>query len=185
MAFGRGKKLEAHKYPLHNPQTMTKPRLALILIPLIFLSSSLVPSYALYFLITVLYMHHNPLISDLSFYSWKPGYMLFLELFDTVLMKSTKIHSSLQTLTHNLTPPLCKNYPINIPIIPIVSEFHPYSSCLIYIPLETHRPTKATEAILKLIMLRIGSQWRSRRTGVIRQNLRSFFDNYLSMRILY
>ena len=31
-------------------------------IPLKFLSSSLVPSYALYFLITVLYMHHNPSI---------------------------------------------------------------------------------------------------------------------------
>ena len=36
---------------------MAKPRLALILIPLIFLSSSLVPSYAFHFLITVLYMH--------------------------------------------------------------------------------------------------------------------------------
>ena len=34
---------------------MAKPRLALILIPLIFLSSSLVPSYAFHFLITVLY----------------------------------------------------------------------------------------------------------------------------------
>ena len=51
--------------------------------------------------ITVLYMHHNPSISDLSFCSCKPGYMLFLELFDTVLMKSTKIHSPLQTLIHN------------------------------------------------------------------------------------
>ena len=60
-----------------------------------YLSSSLVPSYALYFLITVLYMHHNPSISDLSFCSCKPGYMFFLELFDTVLMKSTKIHSPL------------------------------------------------------------------------------------------
>ena len=43
-------------------------------IPLIFLSSSLVPSYALYFLITVLYVHHNPSIS-LFFCSCKPGYM--------------------------------------------------------------------------------------------------------------
>ena len=53
---------------------MAKPRLALILIPLIFLSSSLVPSYALYFLITVLYLHLNPSISDLTFCSCKPGW---------------------------------------------------------------------------------------------------------------
>ena len=52
----------------------------------------------------------------------QPGYMLFLELFDTVLMKSTKIHSSLQTLTHNLTPPSPQKLPLNIPI---VSKFHP------------------------------------------------------------
>ena len=89
---------------------MAKPRLALILIPLIFLSSSLVPSYALYVLITVLYMHHNPPISDLSFRSCRSGYMLSLKLIDTVPMKTTQIHSSLQTLTHNLTPPLCKYY---------------------------------------------------------------------------
>ena len=94
---------------------MAKPRLALILIPLIFLSSSLVPSYALYFLVTVLYMHLNPPISDLSFCSCKPGYMLSLELFDTVLMKTTKIHSSLQSLTHNLY----KNYPLTSPSFPL------------------------------------------------------------------
>ena len=140
MAIGRGKKLKAYKYPLTFPKWW--PSLALILIPLIFLSSSLVPSYALYFLITVLYMHHNPSISDLSFSSCKPGYMLFLELFDTVLMKSTKIHSSLQTLTHNLTPPSPQKLPLNIPIIPIVSKFHPNLSYPIYIPLETHKPVK-------------------------------------------
>ena len=119
---------------------MAKPRLALILIPLIFLSSSFVPSYALYFLITVLYMHHNPSISDLFFCSCKPGYMLFLELFDTVLMKSTKIHHSKfsPTISH---PPLQK-LPLNIPIIPIVSKFHPNLSYPIYIPLETHQPVK-------------------------------------------
>ena len=50
--------------PPHIPQMMAKPRLALILIQLI--SSSLVPFYALYFLVTVLYMHHNPSISELS-----------------------------------------------------------------------------------------------------------------------
>ena len=110
-------------------------------IPLIFLSSSLVPSYALYFLITVLYMHHNPSNSDLFFCSCKPGYMLFLELFDTVLMKSTKIHSPLQTLTHNLTPPpLHVKLPIKNPIILIVSKFHPNLSYPIYIPLEIHQP---------------------------------------------
>ena len=100
---------------------MAKPRLALILIPLIFLSSSLVPSYALYFLITVLYMHHNPSISDLSFCSCKPGYMLFLELFDTVLMKSTKIHHSKfsPTISHPPVPPLCKNYPLTSPSFPL------------------------------------------------------------------
>ena len=54
--------------PSHSPN-VAKPRLALILISLIFLSLSLVPSYALYFLITVLYMHHNPWITDLSFCS--------------------------------------------------------------------------------------------------------------------
>ena len=122
---------------------MAKPRLALILIPLIFLSSSLVPFCALYFLITVLYMHHNPSISDLSFCSCKPGYMLFLELFDTVLMRSTKIHSPLLTLTHNLSPPsLHVKLPLNNPIIPIISKFHPNLSYLIYIPLETHQPVK-------------------------------------------
>ena len=77
-----------------------------------------------YFLITVLYMHHNSPISDLSFCSCEPGYIHFLELFDTVLMKTTKIHSSLQTPTHNLTPPLQK-LPLSIPIIPIVSKSHP------------------------------------------------------------
>ena len=63
---------------------------------------------------------------------WSPlvflqaGYMLFLELFDTVLMKSTKIHSPLQTLTHNLTlPSLQVKLPLEKPIIPISSEFHP------------------------------------------------------------
>ena len=112
-------------------------------IPLIFLSSSLVPSYALYFLITVLYMHHNPSISDLSFCSCKPGYMLFLELFDTVLMKSTKIHLPFQTLTHSLTPPsLHVKLSLKNPIIPVVSKFHPNLSYLIYIPLKTHQPVK-------------------------------------------
>ena len=139
MAIGRGKKLKAYKYPLTFPKWW--PSLALILIPLIFLSSSLVPSYALYFLITVLYMHHNPPISDLSFCSCKPGYMLSLELFDTVLMKTTKIHSSFQTLTHNLTTPL-QILPLNIPIIPIVSKSHPNLSYPIYIPLETHQPVQ-------------------------------------------
>ena len=84
---------------------MAKPRLALILIPLIFLSSSLVPSYAFHFLITVLYMHpiHRFPISPSVL--GKSGYMLSLKLFDTVLMKTTQIHSSLQTPTPNLTPP--------------------------------------------------------------------------------
>ena len=61
-------------------------------------------------------------------------YMLFLELFDKVLMTSTKIHSLLQTLTHNLTPP-CLHvklplkipsfplYPNSIPIYPILYAF--------------------------------------------------------------
>ena len=100
-----GKKgLKLINTPSHSPNDgQASPCLNSIL--LIFISSSLVPSYTLHFLITVLYMHHNPSISDLFFYSCKPGYMLFLELFDTVLMKSTKIHSPLQTLTHNLTPP--------------------------------------------------------------------------------
>ena len=121
---------------------MAKPRLALILIPLIFLSTSPVPSYALYFLITVPYMHHNPPISDLSFCSCKSGYMLSLKLFDTVLMKTTQIQSSLQTLTHNLTPPYLQKLPLNIPIIPIVSKSHPNLSHPIYFPLETHQPFK-------------------------------------------
>ena len=94
--------------------------------------------------------HHCPIIhapqsinSDLPFCSCKPGYMLFLELFDTVLMKSTKIHSPLQTITHNLTPPsLQVKLPLKNPIIPIVSKFHPNLSYLIYIPLETHQPVK-------------------------------------------
>ena len=137
----QGKSLKLINTP-HIPQMMAKPRLALILIPLIFLSSSLVPSYALYFLITVLYMHHNPSISDPSC-SCKSGYMLFLELFDTVLMKSTKIHSPLQTRTHNLTPPsLHVKLPLKNPIIPIVSKFHPNLSYPIYIPFETHQPVK-------------------------------------------
>ena len=117
---------------------MAKPRLALILIPLIFLSSSLVSSYALHFLITVLYMHpiHRFPISPSVL--GKSGYMLSLKLFDTVLMKTTQIHSSLQTPTHNLTPPSLQILPLNIPIIPIVSKSHPNLSYPIYIPLETH-----------------------------------------------
>ena len=63
--------------------------------------------------------------------------MLSFKLFDTVLMKTTQIHSSLQTLTHNLTPPL-QILPLNIPIIPIVPKSHPNLSYPIYIPLETH-----------------------------------------------
>ena len=96
---------------------MASPRLALIFIPLnipiLIGESSLAPSYALNSIITVLYIHHNLSISDLSFCSCKPGYMLFLKLFDTVL----KIHSSLQTLTHNLTPPSLQKLPLNIPVI--------------------------------------------------------------------
>ena len=136
------KSLKLINTPSHSPNDgQASP--CLNSIPLIFLSSSHFPSYALYFLITVLYMHHNPSISDLSFCSCKPGYMLFLELFDTVLMKSTKIHSPLQTLTHNLTPPsLHVKLPLKNPIIPIVSKFHPNLSYPIYIPLETHQPVK-------------------------------------------
>ena len=98
---------------------MAKPRLALILIPLIFLSSSLIPSYAFHFLITVLYMHpiHRFPISPSVL--GKSGYMLSLKLFDTVLMKTTQIHSSLQTPTPNLTPPLCKYYPLTSPSFPL------------------------------------------------------------------
>ena len=57
-------------------------------------------------------------------------------------MKSTKIHSSLQTLTHNLTPPFLQKLPLNISIIPVVSKFYPNLSFPIYIPLETHQPVK-------------------------------------------
>ena len=72
------------------------------------------------------YMHHNSSISDLSFCSCKPRYMLLLELFNTVLMKTIKIHSPPQTLTHNLTPSsLHLKLPLNSPIIPIASKFHP------------------------------------------------------------
>ena len=70
MTIGRGKKLKAYKYP-HISQMMAKPRLALILIPLIFLSSSLVPSYALYFL------HHCPIHAPQSIDFWSP--LLFLQ----------------------------------------------------------------------------------------------------------
>ena len=122
---------------------MAKPCLALILIPLILLYSSLDPFYALYFLITVLYMHYSPSNSDLSFCSCKPGYMLFLELFDTVLMKSTKIHSSLQTLTHNLTPPFPQKlgYPLTSPSFPLYLNSIPIYP-IIYISLETHQPVE-------------------------------------------
>ena len=68
------KSLKLINTPSHSPNDgQASPFLNFI--PLIFLSSSLVPSYALYFLITVLYMHHNSSISDLSFCSCKPGYM--------------------------------------------------------------------------------------------------------------
>ena len=60
----------------------------------------------------------NPPISDLSFCSCKPGNMLFLEPFDTVLMKTTKIHSSLQTLTH-ISHPSLQKLPRNIPSFPL------------------------------------------------------------------
>ena len=74
--------------------------------------------YAFHFLITVLYMHpiHRFPISPSVL--GKSGYMLSLKLFDAVLMKTTQIHSSLQTPTPNLTPPL-QILPLNIPIIPM------------------------------------------------------------------
>ena len=92
-------------------------------------------------------MHHNLSISDLSFCSCKPPeYMLFLKLFDTVL----KIHSSLQTLTHNLTPPSLQKLLLNIPVIPIVSKFYPNLSSPIYITMEMHQPVKRRGQIMPL-----------------------------------
>ena len=78
------------------------------------------------------YMHHNPSISDLSFCSCKPGYMLLLELFDNSLdeINQNSITPSNShppfNLLHNLTPSsLHVKLPLNIPIIPSVSKFHP------------------------------------------------------------
>ena len=133
MAIGRGKKLKVYRYPLTFPKwwpSLALPEFHSTHIPIIIACSIL----CLVLPHTLLYMHHNPSICDLSFCSCKPGYMLFLKLFDTVLMKSTKFHSPLQTLTHNLTPPslhvklplkTLKNpsfplYPNSIPIYPIL-----------------------------------------------------------------
>ena len=81
----------------HIPQMMAKPPLALIPFHSYSYPHRLFhPMHnALYFLITACLIHAPQSIdSDLPFCSCKPaGYMLFLELFDTVLMKSTKIHS--------------------------------------------------------------------------------------------
>ena len=77
------------------------------------------------------YMHHNPSISDLSFSSWKPRYMLFLELFDTVL--HSFIHHS-KALTHNLTPPFCINYPLTSPSFPLYLNSTPNHKNSIPIP---------------------------------------------------
>ena len=89
-------------------------------------------------------MHHNPSISDLTFCSCKPRYMLPLGLFDTVFMKSTKIHSPPQTLIPNLTSSsLHVKLHLNNPIIPIVSKFHPNLSYPIYILLEAHQPVSS------------------------------------------
>ena len=46
-------------------------------------------------------------------------------------------NSSLKTFTHNLTLSSLQKLPLNIPIISIVSKFHPNLSYLINIPLET------------------------------------------------
>ena len=95
------------------------------------------------------YMHHNPSISDLSFYSCKPGYMLLLELFDNshdeINQNSITTSNSHPpfNLLHNLTPSsLHVKLPLNIPIIPSVSNFYPNLSYPIYIPLEAHQPVK-------------------------------------------
>ena len=95
------------------------------------------------------YMHPNPSISDLSFCSCKPGYMLLLELFNNSLdeinqnsITTSHSHPSFNLL-HNLTPTsLHVKLPLNIPIIPSLSKFHPNLSYPIYIPLEAHQPVK-------------------------------------------
>ena len=97
------------------------------------------------------YMHPNPSISDLSFCSCRPGYMLLLELFDNSLdefnqqQKNNHLptFSPIPHLFHNLTPSsLPVKLPLNIPIIPSVSKFHPNLSYPIYIPSEAHQPIK-------------------------------------------
>ena len=121
MAIGRGKNLKPINTPSHSPNDgQASP--CLNSIPLKHQSSSLVPSYALFFLITVFVLvlvAPQSIDFDLSC-SCKPGYMLFFERFDTVLMKSTKIHSPLQTLTQNLTPPsLQVKLPLKTPSFPL------------------------------------------------------------------
>ena len=117
---------------------MAKPRVN-PLIPLIFLASSLVPSYALYFLITVLYMHHIH-----RFWSLLPFLQARVHASPWALIQSwwnqpkfihhpklspTVSHHPLWMWNYPLTTPSFPVYPNSIPTYPI-SKFHPNSSNL-------------------------------------------------------
>ena len=119
----------------HIPQMMAKPRLNVS-----FLSYSY--PHRLFHLMpctssSLSYMHHNPSISDLSFCSCKPRYMLLLELFDSSPGETNQ--SSITTpnshpplnLLYNLTPSslhvkLPPSFPVDpnsIPTCPILYIF--------------------------------------------------------------
>ena len=113
MAIGRGKSLKLINAPSHSPNDgQASP--CLNSIPLEFLSSSLVPSYAFYFLITVLYMHHNPsiLISPSVPASLGTCFSLSSSIQSWWNQPKYIHHSKLSpTISHH---PLCKwNYPLN------------------------------------------------------------------------
>ena len=120
----KGEKAQCLNKPPNIPQMIAKLRLDVL-----FLSYS--HHHRLYHLMpcTSSYMHPNPSISDFSFCSCRPGYMLLLEVFDNSLdefNQKTK-NNHLPTLTpiphlfHNLTPSsLHVKLPLNIPIIPSV-----------------------------------------------------------------
>ena len=106
---------------------IAKPRLDVL-----FLSNS--HHHRLYHLMpcTSSYMHPNPSISDLSFCSCRPGYMLLLELFDNSLdefnqktITSPPSHPSLisSTISHHLLCPW--NYPLTSPSFPVYQNSIP------------------------------------------------------------
>ena len=133
MAIGREKGLKLINTPSHSSNDGQAS-------PCLNSHSTHIPIFIACSILCLVLPHHCPIHapqsidSDLLFCSCKAGYMLFLELLDIVLMKSTKIHSPLQTLNHNLTP---HSLHVIIYIIYMYNNIYIYNIyILIYTPIQ-------------------------------------------------